>query len=172
MPTLYSMVNETGNRNWILEMSKFWIRFRLVHWRTITCVNRYGFRQILHVNQKCDGFYIWCFGNHKLEVDIHSRGVWIRIFAVFGSGQHIFQWIGKKFPTELKLSNSNFVLSGKWDRKYKSDFRDVQIPVLVLISALWYDYTNNSIPIFTKFCKVLGINVVDSTPTVCEKNWK
>jgi len=42
------------------------------------------------------------------------RGVWIRIFAVLGSGQHIFQWIGAKFPTELKLSNADFVLlSGK-----------------------------------------------------------
>jgi len=30
MPTLYSMVNETGNKNRILEMCKF--RVRLVHW--------------------------------------------------------------------------------------------------------------------------------------------
>ena len=30
MPTLYSVVNETGNRNRILEMCKF--RFWLVHW--------------------------------------------------------------------------------------------------------------------------------------------
>jgi len=30
MPTLYSMVNETGNRNKILEMCKF--RFWLMHW--------------------------------------------------------------------------------------------------------------------------------------------
>jgi len=30
MPTLYSMVNETENRNLISEMCKF--RFRLVHW--------------------------------------------------------------------------------------------------------------------------------------------
>jgi len=27
-------------------------------------------RQILHVDQKCDGFYIWCFANHKPEVDM------------------------------------------------------------------------------------------------------
>jgi len=47
------------------------------------------------------------------------RGVQIRIFAVLGSGRHIFQQIGTKFPTELKSSNADFVLSGKWDRKYK-----------------------------------------------------
>ena len=35
----------------------------------------------------------------------------MRIFAVLGSGQHIFQRIGTKFPTELKLSNADFVLS-------------------------------------------------------------
>jgi len=29
MPTFYSMVNETGNRNQILEMRKFRIWFRL-----------------------------------------------------------------------------------------------------------------------------------------------
>ena len=64
----------------------------------------------------------------------------MRIFAVLGSDHHIFQWIGTKFPAELKLSNADFVLSGKWDRKYKTDFRDVQIPVSVLISVLWNDY--------------------------------
>jgi len=38
----------------------------------------------------------------------------MRIFAVLGSDHHIFQWIGTKFPAELKLSNADFVLSGKW----------------------------------------------------------
>jgi len=41
------------------------------------------------------------------------RGVQIRIFAVLGSGQYNFQRIGTKFPTELKLSNTDFVLSVK-----------------------------------------------------------
>ena len=68
--TLYSMVHETGNRNRILEMCKFRIRFRLVHCRTITSVIHSGFCQILHVAQKCDRFYVWCFGSHKPEVDI------------------------------------------------------------------------------------------------------
>jgi len=47
----------------------------------------------------------------KLISDV--RGVRIRIVAVLGSGQHIFQRIGTKFATELKLSNADFVLSGK-----------------------------------------------------------
>jgi len=41
------------------------------------------------------------------------RDVQIRIFAVLGSDHHIFQWIVTKFHTEFKLSNADFVLSGK-----------------------------------------------------------
>jgi len=70
MPTLYSMVNKTGNRNRIFKDVKFRIRFLLVHCETIAFVTRYGFRQILHADQKCDGFYVWCFGNQKSEVEI------------------------------------------------------------------------------------------------------
>jgi len=49
------------------------------------------------------------------EVDIrfYFRGVRLRIFAVFGSDHHIFQLIDTQFPTELKLSNADFVLSDK-----------------------------------------------------------
>jgi len=32
----------------------------------------------------------------------------------------------------------------------------VQIPVSVSISALWNDYSRNSLRIFTKFCTLLG----------------
>jgi len=52
MPTLYSMVNETKNRNRILEMCKFHFRFRLVHCGTITSVAH----QILHADRKCYRF--------------------------------------------------------------------------------------------------------------------
>jgi len=171
MATLYSMVNETGNRKQIFGMCKFLIRFRLLHCGTITSVTRYGFRQILHADQYCDEFYIWCFGKHKPEVESDFRGVRIRIFVALGSGHHIFQRIGTKFLTEFKLSNADFVFNDKWDRKYKSDFRDVQIPFVVSISALWNDYGQNSLPIFTKLCMRLR-NVVASTPTVCETNRK
>jgi len=37
---------------------------------TLTFVTRYGFRQILHGNQKYDGFYVSFVGNRKLEVDM------------------------------------------------------------------------------------------------------
>jgi len=37
------------------------------------------------------------------------RGVRIQIFAVLSSDQHIFQRIGTKFATELKLRNADFV---------------------------------------------------------------
>ena len=47
-------MNENRNSNQMLEMCKFRIRFRLVHCLTITSVTRYGFRQILHADQKCD----------------------------------------------------------------------------------------------------------------------
>ena len=54
----------------------------------------------------------------------------------------------------------------------QSDFRDVQIPVVVSISALWNDYAHKSTPIFTKFYMRLAINVVASTRVVCETNRK
>jgi len=93
------------------------VSIRLVYCGTIVSVTRYGFCQILQADQKCDRFFVWCFGigNHIPELDIRFlqffRGVRIRIFAVFGSGHHIFQRIDTKFPTELKLSNADFVLS-------------------------------------------------------------
>jgi len=68
MPTLYSMVNENRNRNRILDMCKFRFRFILVHRGTITSVTRFRFRQILHVDQKCDQLYVWSFKNNKTEV--------------------------------------------------------------------------------------------------------
>jgi len=51
-------------------------------------------------------------------------------------GCHIFQQIDTKFPTELELSNAEFVLGGKWDRKYKLDFRDVRIPLSVIVHSI------------------------------------
>jgi len=84
MPTLYSMVNETGNRNWNLEMCKFRIWFRSLHCGTITSVTHYGFRQILHADQKCDELYVWCFRNHKLEVYIRFQRCVDSDFRCFG----------------------------------------------------------------------------------------
>jgi len=66
-------------------------------------------------DQKYDGFYVWCFENHKPDVDIRFQGCADTDFDVLASGQNIFQRIGTQFRTgtELKLSNSEFVLSGK-----------------------------------------------------------
>ena len=98
MPTLYSMVNETGNRNRILEMCKFCICFRLVHCGTTKSVTRCGFRQLLYAHQKCDRFHVYCFGNHKPEVDIRFLEVCGFQFGQFsGSVEHIRHRIGTKF---------------------------------------------------------------------------
>jgi len=69
MPTLYSMVNETGNGNRILEMCKFQILFRLVYCGTIMSERVTDFAQFYtRVRNVMD--YVWCSGNHKPEVDI------------------------------------------------------------------------------------------------------
>jgi len=89
MPTLYSMMNETGNKNRILEMCKFRIWFLLVHYGAITSLTRYGFRHILHADQKCDRFYVCCFGNHKPEAThslTHSCYIVLR-FNVYSGGE-------------------------------------------------------------------------------------
>ena len=88
-------------------------------------------------------------------------------FRFLGSGQHIFQRIGTIFHTELKLSNADFMVSGKLDRKFNSDFGDVQILVSVSISAMWNDDARNSLRIFTKFCPLLGCS---STHVVFVRN--
>ena len=49
MPTLYSIVTETGNINWILEMCEFQILFRLGIASTIVT----DFHQILQAAQEC-----------------------------------------------------------------------------------------------------------------------
>jgi len=46
-----------------------------------------------------------------------------------GSGDHIFQHISTKCHVQIYFSNADFVFNGEWNRKQKSDFRDVQIPV-------------------------------------------
>jgi len=56
MPTLYSMVNETGNRNRILEMCEFLISFRLGIASTILP----DFNQILHKRETCGRFDGYC----------------------------------------------------------------------------------------------------------------
>jgi len=75
MPTLYSMVTETGNRNRILEMCEFWIWFRLGITSTILYRFSSNFaRNVVASTPICDT-------NRKQFADF--RGVRILISAVF-----------------------------------------------------------------------------------------
>jgi len=126
------MVNETGNRNRILEMYKSRIRFRLVHCVTITSVTRYGFRQILHADQKYYWLYVWSFGNHKLDVDIQ----WCADsdFRCFGLWSPYFSTDRHQIPFRVKIKQRRLcVLSGKWETGNTN--RDVQIPISVSVAS-------------------------------------
>ena len=68
MPTLYSVVNETRNRNHILELCKFQLPFWLMHCQTISSAIRYQFSQILHEAKKCG-----CFDAYSLSVGALDR---------------------------------------------------------------------------------------------------
>jgi len=91
---------------------------------------------------------------------------WFPYWQFSGSGDHIFQQISTKSHISIKFSNADLVFSGEWNRKQKSDCRDVQ-PDLISIRY----YVHNSSPVFTKF-RMRFRNVVDSTPAVCETNRK
>jgi len=97
------MVNETGNRNWILEICKFRIWFWLVHCGKIASITCYGFHQILHADQKCGRFYIWCFGNHKLEADIQFYRCADSDFRFFGLWSPHFSTDRHQIPYRVKI---------------------------------------------------------------------
>jgi len=113
MPTLYSMVNETRNRNRILEMCKVWIWFRL----GITSTILYRFWP----NCAC-GSEMW---SHRRLLFMRQTGSSLPILEVCGfrfrqfsgSGDHIFQQISTKSHSQIKLSNADFAFSGEWNRK-------------------------------------------------------
>jgi len=70
----------------------------------------------------------------------------IRVWQFRDSGGHIFPRIVAKIQPELKLINVDFVLGGQNNRKWNSDFREVQISfsVLFVLQRLRMQ--------FTKFC--------------------
>ena len=130
MPTLCSMVHETGNRNKILEMCKFQICFRLIITSTIlyrfspnfACGSQmWSRRRLLFARQTGSSLPI-------LEV------CGCRFWQFSGSGDHIFQQISSKSHVQIKFGNADFVFNGEWNRKWKSDFRGVRIPDLASIS--------------------------------------
>ena len=51
----------------------------------------------------------------------------IRVWQFRDSGGHIFPRIVAKIQPELKLINVDFVLGGQSNRKWSSNFREVQI---------------------------------------------
>ena len=157
------MVNETGNRNRILEMCKFRIWLRLI----ITSTILYRFSP----NFAC-GSQMCSRPRLLFEIQTGSslpilEVCGFRCWQFSGSSHHIFQQISGKSHVQIKFGNADFVFNGDWNQKYKSDFSDVQIPNLPSINY----YLHNSLPIFTKFCVRLT-NVLASKPAVWEANRK
>ena len=164
MPTLCSMVNETGNRNRFLEMCKFRIWLRLIMTSTIlyrfspnfACGSQmWSFRRMLFVGQT---------GNSLPILEMCG----FRFWQFSGSGDHICQQIGTKSHVQIKFSNADFVFNGDWSWKYKSDFRDVRISA-DLVSVRYYvrNYYRFS-PNFASWLR----NVVPSTLILCETKRK
>ena len=108
MPTLYPMVNETGNRNWILEMCKFRIWFRLSITARILCRFSPNFacgsemwllRRLLFVRQT---------GSSLPILEMYG----FRFWQFSGSGDHICQQLSTKSHVQIKFSNADFVFNG------------------------------------------------------------
>jgi len=96
------------------------------------------FHELLHTAQKCcrfDAYYLW----DKPEIVCRFR-------QFSGSGDHIFQQIST-IPYTAKIQQCRLCIHNGdlWNRKYKSDYRAVQIPYSVSICVLWYDYVRNSL---------------------------
>ena len=143
MPTLYSMTNETGNRNQILEMCKFRVSFRL----GITSTVLYRFtpnfarRSEMWSHRR---LFVRQTGSSLLILEMCG---W-RFLQYSGSGDHIFQQVSTRSHLQIKFSNANFVFNGEWNRKWKSDFRGMRIPDLVSInhnsqSTILYPFSPN-----------------------------
>jgi len=129
MPTLYSMVTETGNRNRILEMCEFHIWFRL----GITSTILYHFSPNF-----ASGSGMWshqtpiCDTNRKQFADF--RGVRIRISALFRLWWAHFSTDQHQIPCTDKIRQCRLCIQWWMKWEIESDFREVQIPVS--ISAL------------------------------------
>jgi len=109
MPTLYSMPNETGNRNRILEMCKFsiWIRLRI----TSTILYRFS------PNFACSS-EMW---SHRRLFVTQTERSWLilevcgfRFRQFSGSGEN---QISTRSHVPIKFDNADFVFDGEWNRK-------------------------------------------------------
>jgi len=106
-------LNETGNRNRILEMCKFRIWIRLVIASTIlhrfspnfACGSEmWSLRRLLFVRQTGSSLPI-------LEM------CGFRFWQFSGSGDHICQQVSTKSHVQIKFSIADFVFNGDWNRK-------------------------------------------------------
>ena len=121
MPTLYSMVTETGSRNRILEF-RIWFRMGI----TSTILYRFspncasGSGMLSHRR-----LFLTQTGSSLLNLEV--CGFWFRQFS--GSGEHIFQQISTRSYVQIKFGNADFVFDGEWNRKSKPDFREVRFQI-------------------------------------------
>jgi len=159
MPTLYSIVNETRNRNRILEMCKFRILVSITYYvhNSLPILTKFCMR----LTNVVASMPIVCQTNRKYFADF--RGVQIQISAVFRLCWH-FSTDQHQIPWKGKIKQCRLCILWWMKPEIEINFRDVQIPDLVSIRY----YVHNSLPILTKFCMRLR-NVVASTPVVCQE---
>ena len=124
MPTLCLVVDETGNWDRILEMCKF--QFSLEHCRMITSVNRYSFSPNLACSSEMWSVLHLVFWRQQTR----SRYPILEVAdSDFGSSS--------KSTQNLKLSNSDFVLSDYSVERYHSQFVTDSLPNFACISEMW-----------------------------------
>jgi len=103
MPTLYSMVNKTGNRNRILEMCKFRIWLRLII--TYTILYRFS-PNFACGSQMCSCPRLLFEGQTGSSLPI--LGVCgFRFWQFSGSSNHIFEQISSKSHVQIKFGNAD-----------------------------------------------------------------
>jgi len=88
----------------------------------------------------------------KPEIEIDFRDVQNPIWQFRDCGGHIFPRIVAKIRPELRLINVDFVVGSQGNRKYNSDFREVQISFSVSFVPKGLNYACISLPDITKFC--------------------
>ena len=108
MPTLCSMVNETGNRNRILEMCKFRIWLQLIITSTILYRFSPNFACGSQMQSRRRLFFARQTGSSLPILEVCGFRFWQ--FSV--SGDHIFQRISTKSHVQIKFGNADFVFNG------------------------------------------------------------
>jgi len=107
MPTLYSMVTETANRNRILEMCEFRIWFRM----GITSTILYWFSPNFASGSRMSShrrIFVTQTGSSLLILEV--CGFQFPQFS--GSDEHIFQPISTRSHVQIKFGNADFVFDG------------------------------------------------------------